>query len=153
MQPLVVLVARGPPDGPQEGRAVDHDFLAQQHTRLVQHLHPDVAVRLVELVAGVKQPHVAAAGDLDGIEQLAPAALVDAVELHHLRIDLVHGARDRIAQAAILYLEGYLWDPEQPRQKIDGLLGRAHARPSGGCSPRSRCSSSPSASASESVSQ
>ena len=34
---------------------------------------------------------------------------------------------DRIAEAAIVYLEGYLWDPEAPRAAMESAIEAAHA--------------------------
>ena len=35
--------------------------------------------------------------------------------------------RDRIAEAEILYLEGYLWDPEVPRRAMEAAMEAAHS--------------------------
>ncbi|MET0373435.1 MAG: adenosine kinase, partial [Rhizorhabdus sp.] len=47
-----------------------------------------------------------------GASQFLPAEAID---------------RDMIASAAILYLEGYLWDPEQPRAAMRAAIGIARA--------------------------
>jgi sugar/nucleoside kinase (ribokinase family) len=47
-----------------------------------------------------------------GASQFLPAAAID---------------RDLIEQSAILYLEGYLWDPEEPRAAMRAAIDIAHA--------------------------
>lgn len=43
------------------------------------------------------------------------------------RLDASAVAKDRIAQAKILYLEGYLWDPEEPRRAMQAAIGLARS--------------------------